>query len=150
MVASEVRSLANRSAEAAREIKALIAESVQQVASGASLAGHAGRTMERVVSTIQNTAQTMGEIRSHTQSQNQDIAAIHAAMSRIDEMTQQNAALVEQSAAAAASLRGQAHDLSAVISQFALPQSAGSGEATPRAAHPSAPAPAMRLRLTHA
>ncbi|GKS74944.1 HAMP domain-containing protein [Acidovorax sp. SUPP950] len=156
VVASEVRSLANRSAEAAKEIKALIAESVQQVASGASLAGHAGRTMERVVSTIQHTAQTMGEIRSHTRSQNQDIAAIHAAMSRLDEMTQQNAALVEQSAAAAESLRGQAHDLSSVISRFALPHSSAASESAERLSAPvpaplPATVPAVRaLRLGHA
>ncbi|WCM95427.1 methyl-accepting chemotaxis protein [Acidovorax sp. NCPPB 2350] len=138
VVAAEVRSLANRSAEAAREIKALTTASVRQVESGAGLAQQAGQTMRRVVATIEHTAQTMGEIRSHAQSQNEDIAAIHAAMTRLDEMTQQNAALVEQSAAATESLRGQTHDLASLVSRFVLPpqdsgaDAAGTALAAPR------------------
>jgi methyl-accepting chemotaxis protein len=124
VVASEVRRLANRSAEAARQIKTLIMESVQQVDAGTSLAGDAGHTMERVVASITHAAEAMAEIKATNQAQNQDIAAIHATMSHLDQMTQQNAALVEQSAAAAESLLGQAHDLSALVGRFVLPKPA--------------------------
>ena len=124
VVASEVRRLANRSAEAARQIKTLITESVQQVDAGTDLAGDAGRTMERVVASITHAAEAMAEIKATNQAQNQDIASIHATMSHLDQMTQQNAALVEQSAAAAESLLGQAHDLSALVGRFVLPKQA--------------------------
>ncbi len=144
VVASEVRTLANRSAEAAREIKALIAASSRQVDSGAQLAGEAGRTMEQVVQSIEHAAGTMAEIRAHNEAQNQDIATIHAAVTQLDQMTQQNAALVEESAAAAESLRGQAHDLAALISRFVLPNAQRGGMA-PQRLH--APAPPL---LAHA
>ncbi|RYF20116.1 MAG: HAMP domain-containing protein, partial [Comamonadaceae bacterium] len=155
VVASEVRSLANRSADAAREIKALIAASVQQTQAGTQLAGDAGRTMEKVVGSIAHAAETMAEIRAHNQAQNQDIATIHGAMTRLDQMTQQNAALVEESAAAAESLRGQAHDLATLIDRFVLP---GQAQGLQRgvALLPSAPtlagvAPAgRRALLAHA
>ena len=130
VVASEVRSLATRSAEAAREIKALIAASLAQVQGGTRLAGEAGRTMGQVVASIQQAAQTMVEIKAAHRAQNEDIAAIHGAMSRLDDMTQQNAALVEESAAAADSLRAQAQDLSVLVSHFLLPER----EALPAAA----------------
>ncbi|WP_311236107.1 methyl-accepting chemotaxis protein [Acidovorax sp. WCS2018Noco2-12] len=133
VVASEVRTLATRSAEAAREIKSLIATSVQQVEGGSRLAGEAGRTMGQVVASIQQAAHTMVEIKAAHQAQNEDIASIHGAMSRLDEMTQQNAALVEESAAAADSLRGQAQELSALVSRFVLP---GRAEAVGNAAAP--------------
>lgn len=124
VVASEVRRLANRSAEAASQIKALIAESVQQVHAGTQLAGDAGRTMKQVVASIKHAAQGMAEIKVTSQAQNQEIACVHAAMSYLDQMTQQNAALVEQSAAAAESLLGQAQDLSALVGRFVLPKHA--------------------------
>ena len=136
VVAGEVRSLANRSAEAAREIKALITASVQQADAGASLAANAGRTMEQVVAAIQDAAGTMAGIRASHHAQQQDILAIHQALSRLDHMTQQNAALVEESAAATESLRGQAHELAAQVNQFRLPGDAA--QAAPLA-------PALRL-----
>jgi methyl-accepting chemotaxis protein len=134
VVAGEVRSLANRSADAAREIKALIGASVQQVESGAHLVGQAGETMERIVASVQRAAQTMGEITAHAHAQNGDIAAIHQAVSRLDQMTQQNASLVEESAAAAESLRAQAHELTELISRFVLPTQAAKTGALPRLA----------------
>ncbi len=139
VVASEVRTLANRSAEAAREIKALIAASSRQVESGAQLASEAGRTMEQVVQSIEHAAGTMAEIRAHNEAQNQDIATIHAAVTQLDQMTQQNAALVEESAAAAESLRGQAHDLAALISRFVLPNAQRGGMAPQRLHAPAQP-----------
>ena len=137
VVASEVRSLATRSAAAAREIKALINDSVDQVHAGANLAGTAGSTMQRIVGTIQEAERMMGEITSATQAQNRDIGQINTAVARLDQMTQANSALVEQSTAASASLRSQAHELSLLISQFVLP-SQGS-----EAAANAAPAPAL-------
>ena len=80
--------------------------------------------MERVVASITHAAEAMAEIKATNQAQNQDIASIHATMSHLDQMTQQNAALVEQSAAAAESLLGQAHDLSALVGRFVLPKQA--------------------------
>ena len=121
VVAAEVRSLATRSAAAAREIKALINESVDQVKEGTSLAAAAGTTMERIVGSIQNAERMMGEITSATQDQNRDIGQINTAVARLDQMTQANSALVEQSMAASAGLRGQAHELSTLISRFVLP-----------------------------
>ena len=122
VVAGEVRHLANRSAEAARQIKALVAQSVEQVNAGAHLAGDAGRTMEQMVAAIGHAAQAMVQIKATHHAQTQDIASIHGAMAHLDGMTQQNAALVEQSAAAANSLLGQAHELSALVGRFLLPQ----------------------------
>ena len=121
VVAAEVRSLATRSAAAAREIKALINESVDQVKEGTSLAGVAGHTMQRIVGSIQNAERMMGEITSATQDQNRDIGQINTAVARLDQMTQANSALVEQSMAASAGLRNQAHELSTLISRFVLP-----------------------------
>ncbi|PWW47932.1 methyl-accepting chemotaxis protein [Melaminivora alkalimesophila] len=121
VVASEVRSLANRSAAAGREIKALITASVEQMDTGATLATDAGRTMEHVVAAIQGAARTMADMRVSHHAQQQDILSIHAALSRLDRVTQQNAALVEESAAATEGLRGQAHELAALVSRFRLP-----------------------------
>ena len=124
VVASEVRTLANRSAEAARQIKALIATSVQQVETGSRLAGDAGHTMQQVVHAIREAAQTMADLKAGSEAQNEDLAAIHTALAQLDNMTQQNAALVEQSSAATESLRIQANDLAGLVSQFLLPGTA--------------------------
>ena len=144
VVASEVRTLANRSAEAARQIKALIATSVQQVETGSRLAGDAGHTMQQVVHAIREAAQTMADLKAGSEAQNEDLAAIHTALAQLDNMTQQNAALVEQSSAATESLRIQANDLAGLVSQFLLP-----GTASPACTRDEADAMAYaRLRLS--
>ena len=144
VVASEVRTLANRSAEAARQIKALIATSVQQVETGSRLAGDAGHTMQQVVHAIREAAQTMADLKAGSEAQNEDLAAIHTALAQLDNMTQQNAALVEQSSAATESLRIQANDLAGLVSQFLLP-----GTASPTSTGDEADAVAYaRLRLS--
>jgi methyl-accepting chemotaxis protein len=120
VVAAEVRSLAQRSAAAAREIKALIGNSVEQVGAGSTLVEQAGSTMNEIVGAIGRVTQIMGEIRSATQEQTDGISQVGQAVTDMDRATQQNAALVEQSAAAAESLNQQAQLLMATVSRFRL------------------------------
>jgi methyl-accepting chemotaxis protein-2 (aspartate sensor receptor) len=120
VVASEVRSLAQRSAEAAREIKTLINASVERVESGSRLVKDAGDTMNEIVSSVQRVSDIIGEISSAAAEQSQGIAHVNTAISELDQMTQQNAALVEQSAAAAESLREQAQRLEQAVAVFRL------------------------------
>ena len=120
VVASEVRTLAGRSAEAAREIKALIGASVQQVESGSRLVQDAGTTMTEIVQSVQRVTDIMAEITAATTEQSGSIGEVGQAVSHLDEMTQQNAALVEESAAAAASLKDQSARLSDVVGTFKL------------------------------
>ena len=122
VVATEVRSLASRSSTAAREIKAIIKVSVQRVESGVYLVNEAGQTMNQAVDAIQNVALGIREITSATQAQTQDISLIHTAISELDLMTQQNSALVEQSASASEGLRFQAQELAALVNRFVLPE----------------------------
>jgi methyl-accepting chemotaxis protein len=121
VVATEVRSLANRSSTAAREIKTLINASMQRIETGANLVNHTGQTMNHTVAAIQNVAHTISQISSATQVQTRDIAQINIAVARLDQMTQQNSALVEQSSNASESLRLQSHELAGLISRFVLP-----------------------------
>jgi len=118
VVASEVRGLAQRSGEAAREIRTLIGSSVERVESGTRLVDDAGRTMQDIVASVQRVADTIGAITASAAEQSQGIGEISQAVSRLDHMTQQNAALVEQSAAAAESLKTQAASLSSAVSRF--------------------------------
>ena len=124
VVASEVRSLAGRSAEAAREIKKLIGVSVTSVESGSRLVADAGRTMTEIVSSVHRVSDIIGEISASASEQSGGISQVNSAVMELDQMTQQNAALVEESAAAAESLREQAQRLAQVVSTFRL--SAGS------------------------
>ena len=120
VVAGEVRSLAQRSAQAAREIKVLISTSVDRVADGARQVESAGSTMQEIVGAVQRVANIMAEIQSATSEQSASITEIGQAVNHLDQMTQQNAALVEQSAAAAASLKDQSVRLSQVVGEFKL------------------------------
>ena len=124
VVAGEVRTLAQRSAEAAREIKALITDSVERVEQGNHLAERAGTTMEEVVAAIRRVSDIVSGISSATGEQASGIGQVGEAVSQMDQVTQQNAALVEESAAAAESLRHQAQQLLQAMAAFRLAQGA--------------------------
>jgi len=118
VVAGEVRSLAQRSAEAAREIKGLIGASVDKVESGSQLVRNAGSTMGDIVASVQRVTQTIQAITGAASEQSQGIGQVNGAVTALDSMTQQNAALVEQGAAAAESLKDQANRLQDVVARF--------------------------------
>jgi len=120
VVAGEVRNLAQRSAQAAREIKSLITDSVIKVESGCALVEQAGQTMEEIVAQVRQVTDLIGEITSATLEQSSGIGQVNQAVNQLDQMTQQNAALVEQSAAAAESLREQADRLAEAVAIFKL------------------------------
>jgi methyl-accepting chemotaxis protein len=120
VVAGEVRSLAQRSAEAAREIKGLIGASVERVDAGSRLVGDAGRTMEEIVAQVKRVTDVIGEIGASARDQHGGIDEVSRAVQGLDGVTQQNAALVEESAAAADSLRQQAARLQQVVGAFRL------------------------------
>ena len=120
VVASEVRSLAQRSAQAAKEIKSLIDASVDKVDSGSRLVADAGQSMTEIVTSVRRVSDIIGEITSAASEQSDGIGQVNTAVTQLDQMTQQNAALVEQSAAAAESLKEQAVKLSGVVSVFRL------------------------------
>ncbi|CAM2142012.1 methyl-accepting chemotaxis protein I, serine sensor receptor [Pararobbsia alpina] len=121
VVAGEVRTLAQRSAQAAKEIKQLIEESVDKVQTGAQQAERAGATMEEIVRSVRHVTAIMSEISTASDEQSNGIDQINHAVSQMDEVTQQNAALVEQAAAAASSLQSQAGDLVRSVASFTLP-----------------------------
>ena len=133
VVASEVRSLAGRSAEAAKEIKTLIGASVERVEQGTALVDEAGNTMAEVVASIKRATDLMGEISAASNEQAAGVAQVGEAVSQMDQVTQQNAALVEEMAAAASSLKSQAHDLVGTVAVFNL-GGAGQSFAPPKAA----------------
>ena len=152
VVASEVRNLAQRSAGAAKEIKALIGDSVDKVDAGSKLVDEAGQTMGLIVTSIKQVADIMGEITAATQEQSNGIEEVNQAITQMDEMTQQNAALVEQAAAAAESMQDQAQKLAAAVSIFKL---GGDEQKAPRMAPrqqhaPAAPPPRERMAVEQA
>ncbi|MDY0749132.1 methyl-accepting chemotaxis protein [Paucibacter sp. R3-3] len=124
VVAGEVRSLAGRSAEAAKEIKALIGRSIAQVEQGSVLVDRAGKTMDEIVGSIHRVSTIVAEISTASAEQSSAISQVGDAVSQMDQVTQQNAALVEQSAAAADSLKGQARQLVQAVAVFRTGQGA--------------------------
>ncbi len=142
VVAGEVRSLAQRSAEAAREIKRLIGASVERVENGARLVADAGSTMTEIVSSVQRVSDIIGDISAAAAEQSTGIAQVNGAVGQLDQMTQQNAALVEESAAAAESLREQSRQLAGVVAGFRLDAGAARATLPAAVAAPAAPAPA--------
>ncbi len=144
VVASEVRSLAGRSAEAAKEIKTLIGTSVERVERGSALVSEAGTTMTEVVGSIRRVTDIMGEISSASAEQASGVNEVSEAVAQMDQATQQNAALVEQMAAAASSLKSQAQELVQTVAVF---QGGEQRAAAPSVPVHRAPPPAMVPRL---
>ncbi|MFZ6847631.1 methyl-accepting chemotaxis protein [Undibacterium sp. RuRC25W] len=148
VVASEVRNLAQRSASAAKEIKSLIDDSVEKVDYGNKLVDTAGRTMKEIVTSVQHVADIMAEITSASQEQSSGIEQVNIAINEMDQMTQQNAALVEQAAAAAESMREQSSKLSHVVAQFRIAEQFNTSLAsTPATARQPLPTSSRPTRL---
>jgi methyl-accepting chemotaxis protein len=146
VVASEVRNLAQRSAAAAKEIKALIDDSVDKVGSGAKLVDQAGATMQEIVTSIQRVTDIMSEITEASQEQTAGLDQIHSAITQMDGLTQQNVALVEQAASAADSLSERAQGLARVVSVFKLDGApAQAVRAVPARSIAKGPAPVRKL-----
>ncbi len=141
VVASEVRSLAGRSAEAAKEIRALITASVDRVEQGSALVDQAGATMSEVVASIRRVTDIMGEISAASTEQSAGVAQVGEAVGQMDRATQQNAALVQEGAAAAESLKAQAEQLVQAVAVFRL----GHGEAAPLSLQRAVPVPLKEL-----
>ncbi|MBZ8143844.1 hypothetical protein CLD22_29050, partial [Rubrivivax gelatinosus] len=120
VVAGEVRLLAQRSADAAREIKGLIGTSVDKVESGSKLVADAGSTMQEIVASVQRVSDIIGEITAASREQSQGINQVNGSVGELDRMTQQNAALVEEATAAAGSLQSQAGQLADLVATFRL------------------------------
>ncbi len=162
VVAGEVRSLAQRSAQAAKEIKDLINTSVDKVQDGSELVKQAGSTMDEIVQSVRRVSDIIGEITVAAREQSDGISQVNGAINQLDQMTQQNAALVEESAAAAASLTEQAARLGGVVAVFRTAQAAvrvGSGTSRsrsvqavrrPLAASPAAPAVGLKTPKVNA
>ena len=149
VVAGEVRTLAQRSAEAAKEIKTLIGASVERVESGAQLVEQTGAAMHDIVSSVKRVTDLIGEIASAATEQRDGIAQVNVAVTNLDHMTQQNAALVEESAAAAQSLREQSARLAEVVSVFKVEQQQFAAAPVPAPLKPVAkPSPAAHKPTT--
>ncbi|MBB5393629.1 MULTISPECIES: methyl-accepting chemotaxis protein [unclassified Herbaspirillum] len=141
VVASEVRSLAQRSASAAKEIKTLIDDSVAKVDTGSKLVEQAGTTMTEVVASVRRVTDIVGEISAASQEQSDGIQQVNLAITQMDEVTQQNAALVEQAAAAAGSLQDQAGKLAELVSVFKLDRLHTIADTAPAAESTAKPMP---------
>jgi methyl-accepting chemotaxis protein len=145
VVATEVRSLAQRSAAAAKEIKALISASVANVDSGAKLVAEAGETMQGVVQSVRRVTEIMSDIATASRDQSQGIEELNDAIAQMDEMTQQNAALVEASSNAAGSMRAHAAELESAVSAFKLGEDPAASLPTPAGTEAHAPSPRLAV-----
>jgi methyl-accepting chemotaxis protein len=160
VVAAEVRTLAQRSAAAAKEIEQLIADSVHNVEDGTQLVDEAGKTMEQIVTAVQRVTDIMSEIAAASQQQSSGIAEVNQAIVQMDQVTQQNAALVEQASAAAESMKQQAQELAKAVAVFKLAeggqpvpapvQPEQAGQVRPRAAAAHRVVRERRLRVVQA
>jgi len=147
VVAGEVRTLAQRSAQAAKEIKSLINASSEKVESGSKLVQDAGTSMVEILTSVKRVSDIIGEISAASTEQSQGIGNVNQSVNQLDQMTQQNAALVEESAAAAESLKDQATRLASAVSSFKL----GSGRSGGFAASSSVVAtPVSHVHVSHA
>jgi methyl-accepting chemotaxis protein len=147
VVAGEVRNLAQRSAEAAKEIKGLIGTSVDKVESGSRLVADAGQTMNEIVASVQRVTDIIGEITAAASEQSDGIGQVNVAVTQLDQMTQQNAALVEQSAAAAESLKDQAIKLAQLVGTFRIDAATAAPTVAPaKTSVRPAPAPTAAAR----
>ena len=144
VVAGEVRTLAQRSATAAREIKALIDTSAEKVGKGSRLVGEAGATMQEVVASVRRVTDLMGEISAASREQSIGIEQVNGAIAQMDQVTQQNAALVEEAAAATESMQEQAHSLADAVSVFRLDAAAGKAKTAPTAGFSTSFPPSLR------
>ncbi|RZJ38132.1 MAG: chemotaxis protein, partial [Brevundimonas sp.] len=143
--ASEVRALAQRSAEAAKEIKTLISASTAQVASGVQLVGQTGEALQRIVGRVAEIDGLVSEISASAQEQATGLQQVNTAVNQMDQVTQQNAAMVEQSTAASHSLSQEAESLAASVSRFRIGDgSVQAPRAAPAPRHSHAPVPQMR------
>ncbi len=147
VVATEVRALAQRSAEAAKEIKTLISASSEQVVSGVKLVGETGKSLTRIVAHVSQLNQLVNEIAASAQEQASGLAQVNIAVNQMDQATQQNAAMVEQSTAASHSLVGEAQALTELVGQFRTGDARGEGNPSQQLA--PARRPAARLALVH-
>ena len=147
VVAQEVRALAQRSAEAAREIKGLISESTQQVSSGVDLVGRTGEALEKIVAQVVAVNGVVTEIAASAQEQATGLHQVNSAVNQMDQMTQQNAAMVEQSTAASHALMGESEALAELIGQFRTGQTAGSGRPAAAGRNLAAPRPRTQTAL---
>lgn len=141
VVASEVRALAQRSAEAAKQIKGLIMQSTTQVSSGVELVASTGRSLRDIITQVNSVAAVIGDINASTNEQATSLSEVNTAINQLDQITQQNAAMVEQATAASTSINGKARELTMLLAKFSLATTRQA--ATPRAS--AAPAQARRM-----
>jgi methyl-accepting chemotaxis protein len=144
VVASEVRALAQRSADAAQEIKSLISASSQQVGSGVDLVGQAGKALERIVAQVTEISGIVIEIAASAKEQATGLAEVNTAVNQMDQVTQQNAAMVEQSTAASHSLAQEAEELGRLVARFELGTGASAASLPKRASQPQRTVTAMK------
>jgi methyl-accepting chemotaxis protein len=146
VVATEVRSLAGRSATAAKEIKELIQDSVRKVEDGSLLVTQSGQTLEQIVLSVKKVSDIVAEIAAASREQSSGIEQVNKAVMQMDEMTQQNAALVEEATAASQSMADQARDLTKMMERYEVGDSHGAAQPPARAAAPAKAAPVVERR----